>query len=316
MSLIVLHPGLQTSLQESPRSGFRHQGVPRCGPADALSHALANRLVGNAGNKAGLEITLNGAEFAFETDVTLALAGAETEIHLAGARAALHETLFAKAGDRLTVRPFKRGCRVYLAVAGGFEGENWLGSASTYLPAGLGGYAGRALKAGDKLLFAKPPEPALPKLRTPTHLRPHIGASWMLRACPGPDFEELSKQDQSTLFETRFTLSHRANRMGAELIGRKLSTGSTGRLPSAAVFPGTLQCPPGGHPFLLMVDAGTTGGYPRLAQLIRADRHMLGQLRPGDHLQFKRSSAEDAAIVLKEKTALLRDWLGNAFELG
>ena len=137
----------------------------------------------------------------------------------------------------------------------------------------------------------------------------------MLRATPGPEANLLSAHAQAEFFKQTFYVSNRASRMGAELEGQPLELISDGRLPSAAVFPGTVQCPPSGLPFLLMADAQTTGGYPRIAQIIRADRHLLGQLRPGDRVQFRRTSPQEAARVLKEKTALFRPWLGDTFQL-
>lgn len=321
MALTVLLPGLQTSLQAGPRNGFRHKGVPASGPADMLSHAIANRLVGNTHAAPALEITLTGAKFRFETNCAFALSGGESTLSLGPHRIERHSLHYAKAGDTVTIETITKGARLYLAVSGGFECDAWLGSHSTYLPAALGGYKGRALQVGDKLNISlnKQLKPKIAQATLPQGLRPHFGHSWMLRAAPGVDHDLLMADSQRALFSTPFTVSHRASRMGAELIGAEdacLSLRSDGRLPSAAVFPGTLQCPPSGHPFLLMADAQTTGGYPNIAQIIRADRHMLGQLRPGDRVQLKQTTPEDAARILIGKTKLLQTWLGDAFELG
>lgn len=334
MSLIVQNPGLQTTIQAGPRTGFRHKGVPACGPADRLSHALANRLVGNPLAAPALEITLSSASFKFEAQCVIAVTGANAEIYKNDDFVLGHEIISVNSGDTITVKPLTSGCRTYLAISGKITCSVWLGSSSTYLPAGLGGHEGRALKAGDRIEF----EPASSSIRpntlpkTPQSLRPYIGHSWMLRATIGPDANLLSSQSQNDLFATPFTLSRRANRMGAELDGKALNMAPNippskpegpdnqdspaTHMPSAAVFPGTLQCPPSGKPFLLMVDAGTTGGYPRIAQIIRADRHMLGQLRPGDRIQFRATSPQEAADILRRKTNLFKNWLGDTFELG
>ena len=143
-----------------------------------------------------------------------------------------------------------------------------------------------------------------------------MGQNWMLRALAGPEINILSKPDQDRLYRTQFRVSRRSNRMGAELNHTdNFVPSDSGRMPSAAVFPGTIQCPPNGMPYLLMCDAGTTGGYPRIAHIIRADRHALGQFRPGDKLQLKRATPEQAAHALQAKTKLLQNWLGNTFEL-
>jgi len=317
MSLKVVNPGLQTTLQASPREGFRHKGVPSCGPADPLSMALANRLVGNALDAPSLEITLSAASFKFTRKSLIALTGGQAEITLNGNSLLRFQKYTVNSQDIINIKALSKGARIYLAIAGGFQADTWLGSRSTYLPAGLGGHQGRILQPDDEIHFNysdSHPLNATQGLITPSNLRPFVGHSWMLRAAPGPDINLLSK-GEADLYKKTFTLSNRASRMGAELDGHPLTLKSDGRLPSAAVFPGTVQCPPSGKPFVLMADAGTTGGYPRIAQIIRADRHMLGQIRPGDRIQFKRTTPQEAAAILKAKTALFRPWLGHAFEL-
>jgi biotin-dependent carboxylase-like uncharacterized protein len=318
MGIRVINPGLQTTVQGRPRIGLRHKGVPSGGAADALSLALANRLLDNPLDAPALEVTLSSARFVFEADTDIAITGGTAKIFRNGHDFSAHRTYHMRTGDSLDISSLTKGCRVYLAVRNGTKSSMWLDSPSTYLPAALGGHEGRVLRQDDLILLDIPPhsDTQTPVQSTPTHLRPHIGQSWMLRATLGPDTQLLSRLSQATLFEKPFTVSHRASRMGAELEGQVLKLNSDGRLPSAAVFPGTLQCPPSGKPFLLMADAGTTGGYPRIAQIIRADRHMLGQVRPGDRIQLRRTSAQEAAIILANKTKLLRTWLGDTFELG
>ena len=313
MSLIVRKAGMQTTLQGKRRRGYRHMGVPACGPADGLSMALANRLVGNAPDAPALEITLSETEFEVQFNGAIALTGGCSQLLLNGVSVPEHSTISVAHGDILQTSALSAGCRAYLAVNGGFGGEEWLGSVSTYLPAELGGQAGRALKTGDEVSIPAPKHAT--KAETPTTLRPHIGHTWMLRATPGPDFERLKTSSQSGLFEETQIVSQRSSRMGAELDRYILSLDSKLSMDSTAVFPGTVQLPPSGKPFLLMADAQTTGGYPYIAQIIRADRHMLGQLRPGDKIRLRKTSADEAANVLREKTALLQTWLGNAFQL-
>lgn len=313
MRILVERAGLQTTVQAGPRTGLRHKGVPSGGGADALSLALANRLVGNPPDAPGLEITLSGARLRFLNGGVISLTGGQCNMTLAGRSVLEHETLVPKTGDILDIGSLTKGTRIYVAAAGGISGSDWLGAVSTYLPAGLGGHHGRALKDGDELITN--PSTFSKTLQTPAGLRPHIGRSWALRTAPGPEFDMLDQAGQRALFAMPWSASQRLDRMGAALEGPVLQLNSDGRLPSAAVFPGTLQCPPSGQPFLLMAEAQTTGGYPRIGQIIRADRHMLGQLRPGDRLTLIRTEPEEAARILRSKTALFRDWLGDAFEL-
>ena len=151
MTITVLKPGLQTTVQSRPRVGLRHQGVPGGGAADPVSLALANRLVGNPWDSPGLEATLVGPTLRVDTDCAFAIAGAPCEAMLGDRNVPAHETVFAKAGDVLHLGPTLADARAYIAFAGGLESESILGSASTNLQAGFGGHEGRALQSGDVL---------------------------------------------------------------------------------------------------------------------------------------------------------------------
>ena len=149
--LSVIRPGLQTTLQGAPRTGYRHMGVPYAGPADELSMALANRLVGNHAYETSLEITFGGFEAEVTANCTLAVAGASDGVELNGTPAPLHESLPVQAGTTVSVAPPSHGMRAYLAIHSGFAAEPLLGSTSTYLPAACGGLGGRARVTGDEL---------------------------------------------------------------------------------------------------------------------------------------------------------------------
>ena len=308
MTVTVVKPGLQTTIQADPRTGRRHLGVPASGAADPLSLALANKLVGNPLFAPSLEITLTGLSLRFDRDEHIALTGGKAKARLNGERVKLHRTLTVRAGDELNVGTCKAGARNYLAVAGGFTGVDVLGSESTYLPAGLGGYLGRALRTGDRLATGPVSQPPV-ELKTPKGFRPRASTSWAVRACHGPEIDSLGKEGSFDLFDTNFTIGNRADRMGMRLEGVRFDVTSSGRMPSRPVFPGTIQCPEGGHPFLLTVDAQTTGGYPRVAQVARADRHLLGQLRPGDHLRLLWRDPDGAVAELHAKHDYWREWL-------
>jgi biotin-dependent carboxylase-like uncharacterized protein len=308
MRFTVLKPGLQTTVQAGPRTGLRHLGVPAAGAADPLSLALANRLVGNPLLAPGLETTLNGAALRFQGGGLVAITGARAKARLNGERVKLHRTLAVAAGDELEIGPARLGARNYLAVAGGIDVEEVLGSASTYLPAGFGGLQGRALRGGD--VVATGPAVGTPEmLKTPKEFRPLASNSWALRACYGAEVDLLSKESRFDLFDTNFSVGFRADRMGLQLEGARFEVTSGGRLASAPVFPGTIQCPEDGTPFLLSIDAQTIGGYPRVAQVARADRHLIGQLRPGNHVRLLWRDAESARDELLAKHNYWGEWL-------
>lgn len=308
MTIRIVKPGLQTTVQAGPRTGQRHLGVPASGAADPLSLALANRLVGNTLLAPALETTLTGVSVRFERNCFAAVTGAKARVWLNGERVKRHRTLAVAAGDELEIGPAKAGARNYLAFAGGVDVAEVLGSASTYLPAGFGGFQGRAVRAGDVLSVA-PVHDAPEMLKTPGDFRLLAGTSWALRACYGAEVDCLDKDSRFDLFDTNFSVGNRADRMGLQLEGARFDVKSRGRLASAPVFPGTIQCPEDGRPFLLSIDAQTIGGYPRVAQVARADRHLIGQLRPGDHVRLLWRDTESAREELLAKHDYWREWL-------
>ena len=308
MSLRVTRSGLQTTIQAEPRIGMRHLGVPASGPADPLSMALANHLVGNSMMCPALEVTLSGIELIFESDAAFAISGAPSECGLNGSPIEFHRSYRANADDELRLGAAQTGARAYIAFAGGLIADESLGSGSTYLPAEFGGYQGRALEQDDTLQFELPAHQSSSRT-TPDEFRPMITNSWAVRACDCVETGLLDESAQNALFDTNFTIGNRADRMGLQLQGKVLGIQSEGRLPSAPVFPGCVQCPEDGTPFLLSVDAQTTGGYPRIAQVARVDRHMLGQFRPGDHVRLLRRTPEQASEELHEKLDYWRAWL-------
>ena len=306
--LRVTAPGLQSSLQGKPRLSTRQYGIPDAGPADSVSMALANRLVGNDPFETALEITFGGFTAAIEANCAIAIAGASDEIIVSDRLASTHQTLHLNAGDELKVQPLATGARTYLAIRSGFRADAIFGSTSTYMPAGFGGLSGRALKAGDVLdPFGEPT--FSDTLTTPNTLRPVFTHNFALRACPSAETDLLSPGSRSALFGTTFTVGRQATRMGLALEGRALSLETDGMMKSAPVFPGTVQCTTSGVPIILLCDAQTTGGYPRIANIARCDRHLLGQVRPGDTITLLERSASDAQQDLQDKENLLNAWL-------
>lgn len=302
MTLTVIEPGLQATVQAGARAGFRHAGVPASGPADAVSMALANRLVGQAPDAPSIEITYGPATFRFEVDVQIAVAGAPAPLRIAGTEAAPHRTLKVRAGDLVEIDAAASGARIYLSVNGGLTCEAFLGSSSTYMPAAFGGLQGRALRKGDQLELSLFPD--VPHIETPESLRLPVSRSFALRAVAGPDWVA-----GSALTEGPFHATARLSRMGIELEGSFPGFDGGASRPSSAVFPGALQITPQGRGFLLLADGQTTGGYPHLLQVIRADRHLMGQIRPMDQIRFLMRTQDAAETALRQKQALLQAWM-------
>lgn len=313
--LRILKPGLQSSLQGAPRLGERHNGVPASGPADSLSMALANRLVGNGLADTCLEITYGDLEARAEADCSIAITGAHGKIHVAGSEAPPHTTINLQKGQRIFIAPPRCGVRAYLALHSGFQADRFMGSPSTYLPARLGGLGGRALREGDLLLARGDPRWDQ-SLQTPGAFRPAFTTAFSLRTCPSAETGLLDTASAARLFGETFTAGRQATRMGLSLEGHRLQLRSDGLMKSAPVFPGTIQCPGSGTPIILLCDAQTTGGYPRIASVARCDRHLLGQIRPGNTVRLLRRAHEAAAKAFSEKSRFIAGWLQTAGDDG
>ena len=309
MALRIDRAGLATSLQDAGRSGVAHLGVPPGGAMDRLSLALANWLAGKATGATAIEITLTGATISFEARMAFALAGGRADITLNGQPVAMHEQHVANPGDVLDIGAVQAGCRVYLATSDDLQADEIFGSASTYAPGGFGGHQGRMLADGDVIATVGREQPD--KRFAPEKFHPFLNKGWVLRAVQGPEAGLLDDASRETLFTEAFRASQRASRQGAELDRPVLSLGEAARMQSGPVFPGTVQCPPSGKPYLLMADAQTTGGYPRIAQVIRADRHLMGQIKPGDTVRFMAVEPDEAAKILTEKNSLYAELFGE-----
>lgn len=306
--LYVVNPGPQSTLQGAPRVKHRHYGIPYAGPADPLSMAFGNKLVGNSPDATAIEITSGDFQVGFNSPCAIAITGAECHLDISGRQARSHKTLHVHAGAHLALSPLSTGMRTYLAIAGGFKSDTIFDSTSTYMPARLGGLSGRALCKGDTLETAV--KTTFNKtVSTPAEFRQKPSNSYILRACPSAETHLLPAPAKQILFNEPFKAGRQITRMGIPLEGNTIETKQNGLMESAPVYPGTIQCPPSGVPIVLLCDAQTTGGYPRAAQIARCDRHLLGQIRPGDKITLLSRTPDAAIRDYKEKMTLLQTWL-------
>lgn len=310
MELKVLRSGMQTTVQDLGRRGHRDAGVPLSGAMDPFALRVANSLVGNLEGQAALEFTLVGPELEFFEDALVAVTGAECE----GVRS--WRPLEIRAGERLNLGACARGCRGYLAISGGIEVEPVLGSRSTYLRGGWGGFAGRALREGDRLKMGVRASARLSSTVSPfgwqidQRILPAYTSKPMIRATRGSPPVEWG----DVLFKAEFKVTAQSDRMGLRLTGENLPRGSGRDLLSSAVIPGTVQLPPDGQPVILMADAQTIGGYPQIAHVISVDLPLVAQLRPGDALRFAEVSLDEAhrlALARERALAMLREGLAE-----
>jgi len=297
-------PGLFTTVQDLGREGFGPLGVSASGVADAISLRLGNRLVGNAEGAAGLEMTLLGGTFVFPDGGIVALTGSDFGATVEGAQAALWTSMEMKPGQTLRLEPTRSGARCYLCVRGGIEVKLFLGSASTHILSGLGGHEGRSLRKGDMLKIG-PANGAVPELRLSANALKHVLPRKVLRVTPGPQSDWFPEAAQRMFYESRYRVAEESNRMGIRLEGGAVPESAGGKMISEGVSLGAIQVPDGGQPIILFVEQQTTGGYPKIANVISADFHCLGQLRPRDEIRFERVDWETARALLREQEEFL-----------
>jgi antagonist of KipI len=304
--LTVAEPGMLTTVQDLGREGHTSIGVPCGGAFDALSLRAGNRLLGNADDAAGLEITLVGPTLTFETATAFALTGAGT------ARGDVESwvRIPVRAGEQVRIGPIAGSARAYLCVAGGLRVPTRLGSASTLLSAGFGGHAGRALRKGDRLEFGDEAS-GLPSNYVPDGAREPdaspVGVR-TIRAVDGPHSSGFDPREIGAFWSAAFAVSNQSNRTGVRLDGPTIGSRTTGDMTSEGSPPGGVQITPAGHPIVLGVDHPTTGGYPIIATVATVDFHLLGRAKPGDTVRFVRVGRSQALNALQDRE---RAWRRN-----
>lgn len=292
-SLVVEAPGLLTTVQDLGRAGNGVLGVSASGAADAFALQIGNRLVGNAPGAAALEMTLSGGTFLFPEGGVICLAGANFGAQLDGKELAPWKAHAILPGKRVPLGATRDFARCYLCVAGGIQVEEFLGSASTHLLSGLGGWHGRALKKGDVLPIGQVTK-MIRQRRIKAGVLEALRPGKTLRVTRGPQFDWFEEEMQSRLFGEEYRVSGESNRMGLRFEGPRLEAREREELISEGAPLGAIQVTPSGQPILLFVEHQTTGGYPKIANVIGADLHFVGQLRPRDAIRFAEVSLEEA----------------------
>jgi antagonist of KipI len=290
----VLAPGAMTTVQDLGRTGSRHLGVGLSGALDPYSHTIANLLVGNPADAATLEITLTGPTLTFTTGAVVAISGADVDVRADGIELPGWRPIRLPAGTTLSIGACRKGTRAYLAISGGIRVPAVLGSASTDLRGVFGGMSGRALMRGDVMDIARAGI-AIPQLDIPDWwIDPSPELQWdvpaFARVLP-PDDAGTSPHD---LFASSWRVATASNRQGLRFEGTTITHDAPAPI-SEPVLPGTVQLPPDGRPIVLMADAQTHGGYPRIGHVIRADWPRLAQLRPGERVRFRPCTPEEAS---------------------
>ena len=307
MRIRIKKAGLMATVQDLGRTQFLSQGVPLCGAMDRLSAQIANLALGNDADNAVIEFTQSGAVFEVLDDMLLAFSGDGAKPITAEQILPCDRPVFLPVGTKIFLEANRAGSRTYLAVAGGWDVPEVLGSRSTYLPAAIGGLSGRRLKESDELS-------SIPKLSAiSTFILEDLKTDrinfpdWSIakdvllpadkktiRVIKGNEFGWFEDNSAAGFFSNAYTLDKNSNRMGFNLTGEPLIRSIATEMLSTAVAPGTIQVTNEGGLVLLTADCQTTGGYPRIAQVAAIDLPLCGQLKPGDVINFAEISWKEA----------------------
>ncbi len=299
----VIEPGLFTTVQDRGRYGVQRFGVPVSGAMDQFALRAANLLVGNDENAAALEMTVIGPNVEFKGDAAIAVTGADLTPMLDGSAMPRWGAVRVTAGSRLSFHGMADGIRGYLAISGGIDVPEVMGSRSTYVKGGFGGLNGAAVSAGDVLdtLDAPGPKRSMP----PDFEPPVYGEEHELRVILGPQDDAFDDEATSTLLGATFTVSLDSDRMGYRLEGPHITHKGSPDIISEGNAPGAVQVSGDGVPTVLMADRGTTGGYTKIAAVITTDVGRLAQAVPGESVRFAAVGHDEAMAALEEQEAIL-----------
>jgi antagonist of KipI len=300
----VLKPGMFTTVQDMGRYHYLRYGVPISGAMDVFSLVAADDLVGNDPNDACLEITLIGPELEALTETQIAITGGTVSPKINSKIASMWETLEICEGDVVSFGRMESGCRSYLSIRGGINASLVLGSRSTFVRGGFGGIEGRQLKTGD-IVDGFNASPLEAEYSMPEELRPQLTGDYEVHVVLGPQADMFTEKGMSTFLSNPYKVSLDADRMGYRLEGPTIEHKGKADIVSDALLPGAVQVPKNGKPILIMRDAQTTGGYPKIAAATTPDVSLLGQAKPNDTIEFSKVTVQQAQEKTREYHKLL-----------
>lgn len=338
MGILIEKAGIFTTVQDLGREGYQKMGFRVSGAMDRRACIVANLLTGNDGTEATLEFVMQGPTIVFGEDTVIALCGGEFGALLNGSAIANDIACQVHKGDRLELGYVRKGNYGYLAVRGGLDVPEVMGSRATDVKCRLGGYQGRKLQDGDRieLLPIKQTGPAAGKCKTPkaNALTGHrntnrekdaalVPETWrnketgvILRVVLGPQDDHFTREGIQTFATQEYTVTDQCDRMGFRLDGPEIKHNEKGAdIISDGIAFGSIQVPSHGKPIIMMADRQTTGGYAKIATVISTDLPKLAQCRPGGRVRFRIVSVEEAQFhyrmeqeeyrKLKEKLTLM-----------
>lgn len=317
MAVKIISPGLSTTVQDLGRHGFYHLGIPMGGGMDMFALRCANLLVGNDEGAAVFEAVYMGPELEFTADGFVAVTGADMPIRIDGVLQESWTCYAVRAGQRLSFDYLKAGARVYIAISGGIDVPIVLGSRSTYALGSMGGFEGRALKAGDVVrVLSNTNNSAKPGRNLPPDYRREQAATTELRVMSGMYMHRITEESRAGFFSDVWKVSTEADRIGYRFTGggkfsflQREQPFGAGSDPSNIVdscYPyGSIQVPGGAEPIVLHRDAVSGGGFAVIGTVISADMDLIGQLQPNMETRFVEVSMEVALVARKARQQLL-----------
>lgn len=305
MSVVVEKPGALDTVQDLGRPGQGALGVPPGGAMDALALRIANRLLGQADDAAGLEFTLAGPTLRFEADAWVALAGSQFAARLDGRETPHLESFRVRAGQVLAVGRTREGARGVLAIGGGIDVPRLLGSRATLLSAGFGGLDGRGLRAGDRLAIGSAPAGVRRRVRGGD--LPAYASRVLLRTVRGAQASAFDGRGLATFFASEYRVSPRSDRMGLRLEGPPVDHVRAADILPEGIAAGAIQIPADGQPIVLGADRPTTGGYTKIGAVAAVDLGRVAQAKPGDVFHFVEIAPDEARAAYRAREAALRD---------
>ena len=307
MSINVLKPGFQSTIQDLGRNGFSHYGISKSGAADDLSIRLGNLIVGNNENAASIEMTLVGGEFKFDIDSTIVLTGSKFAAMIDNKSIPFNEIVKISANQTLSIGQTMEGARCYLAVKGGIDVINLFSSKSTHLTSKMGGMDGRALIKDDQLMIGKSMTGVGPIVYN-NILDMNISK---LLITKGMQENYISKLTWKNFLNQEYKVSNLSSRMGIRLEGESLNLINNNEIITEGVPLGAIQLPRSGNPIISFVEHQTTGGYPKIANVISSEMHKVGQLKPGDKFKFELISLDEAEKLHFERENFFDEMKNN-----
>lgn len=299
--ITIIQPGDFTTVQDEGRWGYQAYGMPIAGAMDRYACRTANLLAGNSLQAAVLEMTAAGAAFKFDQEQLAAVCGAEMQGKVNGQPVANWSSFIVPKGGELRFEAAEKGYRAYLAVRGGFAVPIVLGSRSTCTRAKVGGLEGRTLRQGDVLYVGADSDFLVSATKLGSEYIPDYTKTVTLRILLGPQDTMFSQEAIDKFLKSTYGVTNQIDRIGYWLKGPKVVHLDKADIVSDAMWPGAIQIPSNGMPFIMMADHQTTGGFAKIGSVIGADLSKLAQARPGDTIRFCLIGETEAVQALREE---------------